>query len=118
MPTEQIDMVIQQGVDFEFVHEKEDFSASQLPYVTAEVKLRAGIGGDVIATWTTANGYILKEEHGNHIDFTILVGGAITADLPAPSSGVYDMDITVSDGINPTTTVRHAEGAFYITPNV
>ena len=37
---------------------------------------------------------------------------------PAPSSGVYDMDITISDGINPTTTVRHAEGAFYVTPNI
>jgi hypothetical protein len=118
MATEQIDMVIQQGVDFTFLHEKEDFSSSLLPYVTAEVKLRAGIGGDVVATWTTANGYITKAAHGNHIDFTIFVGAAVTALLSAPSSGVYDMDITTSDGINPTTTVRHAEGAFYITPNV
>ena len=118
MATEQIDMVIQQGADFEFIHEKEDFSSSLLPYVTAEVKLRAGIGGDVIATWTTANGYVLKEQHGNHIDFTIFVPAAVTALLSAPLSGVYDMDITTSDGINPTTTVRHAEGAFYITPNV
>lgn len=116
--SEQLDMVIQQGVDFEYLHEKTDISSSLLPYVTAEVKLRAGIGGDVIATWTTTNGYITKAAHGSHIDFTILVGAAVTANLPAPSSGVYDMDITTSDGIDPTTTVRHAEGAFYITPNI
>lgn len=117
MPTEQRDHIIQQGADFEYTHEREDISSSLLPDVSAEMKLRSGIGGSVLATWSTANGYITKAAHGSHIDFTILVGGLITADLPAPASGVYDFDITINTG-GVVTTMRNAEGSFYITPNI
>ena len=79
--------------------------------------LREGIGGSIIATWSTANGFISKSGHGNHIDFAIQVPAATTAALGAPSSGVYDLDISY-DGLLGSWTVRHAEGAFYITPNV
>ena len=115
--SEQIDMVIQQGADFEFLHEKEDISCSLFNDVTAVATLREGIGGSIIATWSTANGFISKSGHGNHIDFAIQVPAATTAALGAPSSGVYDLDISY-DGLLGSWTVRHAEGAFYITPNV
>jgi hypothetical protein len=115
--SEQIDMVIQQGADFEFLHEKEDIAGNLIDDVTAVATLREGIGGTVIATWSTANGFISKSQHGNHIDFAIQVPAATTAALAAPSSGVYDLDISYDGGLG-AWTVRHAEGAFYITPNV
>lgn len=115
--SEQIDMVIQQGADFEYLHEKEDISSSLINDISAVATLREGIGGSIIATWSTANGFISKSAHGNHIDFAIQVPAATTAALAAPSSGVYDLDISY-DGLLGSWTVRHAEGAFYITPNV
>ncbi|MEY3027134.1 MAG: hypothetical protein RLZZ238_2031 [Planctomycetota bacterium] len=114
MPIEQLDMVIPQGADFEYLHEKTDLDPAQISGITAVATLRQGIGGSIIATWSTANGFITKSAHGNHIDFTISVPAATTAALSAPSSGVYDLDISYGS----SWTVRHAEGAFYITPNV
>ena len=115
--SEQIDIVIQQGADFEYLHEKEDISSALIDDVTAVATLREGIGGSIIATWSTENGFVLKEQHGSHIDFTIQVPAATTAALAAPSSGVYDLDISYDGGLG-SWTVRHAEGAFYITPNI
>jgi hypothetical protein len=115
--SEQLDMVIQQGADFEYLHEKEDISSALIDDITAVATLREGIGGSIIATWSTENGLISKSAHGSHIDFAITVPAATTAALAAPSSGVYDLDISY-DGALGAWTVRHAEGAFYITPNV
>lgn len=115
--SEQLDMVIQQGADFEYLHEKEDISSTLIDDITAVATLREGIGGSIIATWSTENGRISKTAHGNHIDFAISVPAALTSAYTAPSSGVYDLDVSYFGALG-SWTVRHAEGAFYITPNV
>ena len=117
MPTEQLDHIIQQGADFEYIHEKEDISSSLIADVSAVMTLRNGIGGSIAATWSTANGLIEKSAHGNHIDFAIKIPAASTSLLSAPSSGVYDFDISY-DGALGKWTIRNAEGSFYITPNI
>lgn len=114
---EQTDIVIPQGANLNILHEREDFSSSLIAGTSAEMRLREGIGGDLVLTLSTANGKIVKAAHGSHIDFTVYISPEDTSSLDAPSSGVYDIDITVVDG-GVTTVYRHAEGSYYITPNI
>lgn len=115
---EQIDIVIPQGTTFTILHEREDFNSALLADLSAVMTLREGIGGSVVATWSTANGFITKSVHGSHVDFTVEVDAATTGALAAPSSGVYDLDISYDGLLADPFTVRHAEGSYYVTPNI
>lgn len=115
---EQTDIVIPQGTTLTILHEREDFNSALIADLSAVMTLREGIGGTVVATWSTENGFISKSIHGSHIDFTISVPAATTAALAAPSSGVYDIDISYDGLLSDPFTVRHAEGSYYVTPNI
>jgi hypothetical protein len=111
MPTEQRDIVINQGATFEATYHVDDVSHGV--GFTVAAKFRGQHASTAAVLSLTGSPQITWTSHGNHGDAVIALTPTTTAALAAPFTGVYDVELTetVSGYIR-----RVAEGTFYVTP--
>jgi len=105
------DLTIQQGATFSFVATWKDSTGSP-------VNLTGYTAGMTLRTSYAATGTVLYLASGSGITLggtagtiSVLASATATAALPAPSTGVYDLELTIG-----ATVYRLLEGGFTITP--
>lgn len=111
MPTEQRDLVMNQGATFEETFHVDDVTHGLGFTVSAKFRGQHAATSAVLSL--TGSPQITWTSHGNHGDVVISLTPTTTAALVAPYAGVYDVELTetVSGYIR-----RVAEGSFYVTP--
>jgi hypothetical protein len=107
------DIVIRQGETFSFVVHV-DHIASLSGYSARMQGRGQHRSTSTVFSWSSTGGQMVLTSHGNHGDITITVAATATDDLPAPYSGVYDLEIESPAGV----VTRLLEGSFYVTPEV
>ena len=109
------DIIIEQGATFrlQLVWKDNAGVAINLTGYTARMQVRKKYNSDLpLLSFTTENGAITLGGAAG----TIVVEGlaTLTDDLPAPSGGVYDLELVAPSGF----VTRLVEGAVTITPEV
>lgn len=111
MPTEQRDIVINQGATFEATFHVDDVAHGVGFTVAAKFRGQHAATSAILSVSTAPQ--ISWSSHGNHGDVIIALTPTTTAALIAPYAGVYDVELTETA----TGYIRRvAEGSFYVTP--
>lgn len=108
MAAEQLDIIIEQGANLAQLWEVHDRDLST--GYTFAAKLRTSHAASTVVLSITS---FTVAKSGNHTHISCNVAAATTANLAAPSMGVYDLEATkTSDG----TVLRVYEGSYFTTP--
>lgn len=111
MTASQLDFVIEQGTTLSYVFQVLNKDLTTGYTWSAQGRTQHGAPSTVFATGTNAT--IAASKSGSHTHATLTITYANTAQLAAPSYGVYDIEyLENATGIK----TRAFEGTFYITP--
>lgn len=107
------DMTIEQGATYSQYLRYEDADGNPIDLYNHRAKLtvRDTYGGVELISLSTENGRIALDAETGAI--TLGISAADTAALPAPATGVYDLEL-----YNGPTTTRLLEGRVTISPEV
>lgn len=108
-------LVIEQGTTFrlEVAYEQPEGSPVDITGWSARMQVRQGHASTAAVLDVTSLGGAITVD-GPLGTVTVHVGATVTAALPAPFLGVYDLEIASPDG----TVIRLVEGSCRITPEV
>ena len=110
------DLTIEQGATFKLtlIWKGEDKQPLDLTGYTAALQVREAYTSSerLISLTTAPNGGITLTPDQGRID--VVIESAVTANLPAPKNGVYDLELTSPSG----EITRLLEGKVRITPEV